>query len=129
MCPTEDDEKIGSSDGMRIRIEFTCRRVRIAVPAGTRKPPINSAANSPISAPEAPTETKFCGPTASDISDPPSAPMTKKAKNHSRPIRRSRSQPPSSSATLLPAICAKFACRSGAVKSRYHSPPDRTAVR
>ena len=114
---------------MRNRIEFICSLTRSCDAKAGRKLEMNSAANSPIKAPDAPTEIKEGGTTASETSAPPSAPTTKKAKNHRRPTRRSRNQPPNSNATPLPRIWSKFACRSGAVNSRYHSPSDRMAIR
>src|SRR5581483_9538332 len=81
-----------------------------------------------MSAPDAPTDTKLMGFTAIETSDPPSAPMLKKAKNQSRPTRRSSNQPPHSNAMPLPRMCGGLACKSGPVNRRYHSPLETTSL-
>jgi hypothetical protein len=73
-------------------------------------------------APDAPTDTRVGGLIASDINDPPSAPMAKSASSQARPTRRSKRPPEINSASAFIPRWTTLPWSSGAENSRYHSP-------
>ena len=89
---------------------------------------IGSSGKLAVTAPDAPMDTTASDPSNDPI-EPATAPTTKIAVYHARPISVSSSQPARSRPIALETRCDTLPCINGAVKMRHHCPCSNTSAR